>query len=403
MNTCGTPDNMARAVRIDNARLNAILDRMDGEAGTPERERRRSKRHTYRAKAVVISTQQPTMESPVARRVPARNICEGGLALLHTTYVHPGTPCLAQLITRDGTWNDVLGTVVHCRHVEANIHEWGIRFDDGPDPSVYCSVANHQRLLLVDDDPSCARLAMAFLRKLDIEDVEYVEDGQAALDKTSGSTYDLILMDMEMPVLDGFSAVKELRRRGYRGAIIALTGLTQAADRQRCLDAGCDRYLSKPVSCRDLSLAIESLRAESLFSSLADDASMADIIDAFVEELPAKVRAIEEAAARQDGKPLEVLARGLKAVAGGYGFEAITDVAARIEAALIDGASPGDVQSDLLVLTSLCRRARSRRSPAESCDTKAEPDSSKKDAKPDTAGTTNTSRRNALGKSSSAS
>ena len=386
---------MARAVRIDDTRLDAILDQLDGEARTPAQERRGSKRHTYRAKAVVIRTERPAMASPVAHRVPARNICEGGLALLHTMYVHPGTPCLAQLITSEGTWNDVLGTVVHCRHVEANIHEWGIRFDYSLDPSVYCSVANHRRLLLVDDDPSCARLAMAFLRKLDIEEVEYVQDGQAALDRAAKSAYDLILMDMEMPVLDGFSATKELRRRGYRGAIIALTGLTQAADRQRCLDAGCDRYLSKPVSYRDLSLAIESLRAESLFSSLADDASMADIIDAFVKELPPKVRAIEEAAARQDGKRLEALARGLKAVGSGYGFEAITDVAAKIEAALIDGASPRDVQSDVCALTNLCRRVRSRPAPAESCDTKAEPDSGKKDAKPDTAGTTSTSRPDA--------
>ncbi len=395
MNTCGTPDNTARAVQIDSAHLDAILDRLDGEAGTPVRERRRSKRHTYRAKAVVIRTEQPDMASPVAHRVPARNICQAGLALLHTISVHPDTPCLARLITADGTWNDVLGTVVHCRHVEANIYEWGLSFQYGLDPSVYCSAAKHWRALLVEDDPSCARLARFLLRQLNIEDVEHVPDGRAAVDKATRSTYDLILMDMEMPVLDGFSATRELRLSGYRGPIIAMTGLTQAADRQRCLDAGCDRYLSKPVSRSDLSLVIESLSTEPLLSRLADDAAMTDIIDAFVGELPSKIQAIEEAAARRDGKRLEFLARGLKAVGSGYGFEAITDAAAKIEAALIDGASPGDVQGDVCALSSLCRRVRSRPGPEHPCDNKAETGSGTEDARPRDPRATNSSHPDA--------
>ncbi len=395
MNGCGIPENLVNAFRIDNARLDAILDRLDGEAGAPARERRRSERYTYRAKAVVIRTEQPDAASPVAHRAPARNICEGGLSLLHTLCAHPGAPCLAQLITADGTWNDVLGTVAYCRPVEANIHEWGIRFNDSLDPSVYSSAAKRWRVLLAEDDPSCARLARFLLRQLSIEDVEHVQDGRAAVDKATRNTYDLILMDMEMPVLDGFSATRELRLSGYRGPIIAMTGLSQAADRQRCLDAGCDRYLSKPVSRSDLSLVIESLSTEPLCSRLADDAAMTDIIDAFVGELPSKIQAIEEAAARRDGKRLEFLARGLKSVGSGHGFEAITDAAAKIEAALIDGASPGDVQGDVCALSSLCRRVRPRPRPEHPCDNKAETSSGTEDARPRDPRATNSSHPDA--------
>ena len=355
------------------------------------RERRTRERYRYRAKAVLFRTNQPTIASPVAHRVPARNICDSGLGLLHGTYVHPGTPCLAQLITPYGTWNDVVGTVVHCRYIEANIHACGIHFLRRLDPSLYCPAGRYRRALLVDDDPSCARLATFVLRKLNIEVMDHVEHGQAALDKANGNTYDLILMDMEMPVLDGFSTTRELRRIGYRGAIIALSSLTQAADRQRCLDAGCDRYLSKPLSPKELSLSIESLRTELLFSSFADDAAMSDVIDTFVKELPSKVRAIEEAAVRQDGQRLEFLARGLKAVGGGYGFEAITDAAAMIEAALSDGASLADVQSHVCVLTSLCWRVHSRAEPASPRDSKAETESGTGDAKPGAPTTTDTS------------
>jgi CheY-like chemotaxis protein len=310
-------------------------------------------------------------------------------------YVHPGTPCVAQLATPYGTWHDVVGTTIHCRHIEASIHEWGLSFQYSLDPSVYCSAAKHWRALLVEDDPSCARLATFLLRQLSIEDVEHVQDGRAAVDKATRNTYDLILMDMEMPVLDGFSAAKELRLSGYRGPIIAMTGLTQAADRQRCLDAGCDRYLSKPVSRSDLSLLIESLSTEPLFSRFTDDADMTDIIDAFVGELPSKIQAIEEAAARRDGKRLEFLARGLKAVGSGYGFEAITDAAAKIEAALIDGASPGEVQSDVCALSSLCLRVRSRPGPEHPCDNKAETGSGTEDARPRDPRTTDSSHPDA--------
>lgn len=86
---------------------------------------------------------------------------------------------------------------------------------------------------------------------------------------------------------------------------------------------------------------------------------MADVINAYVEELPGKVRAIEEAMVKKDANGLATIVRTLKAEGAGHGFEIITETAAQIESALINGASFDDVQKDVTALTKLCMQARS--------------------------------------------
>jgi signal transduction histidine kinase/CheY-like chemotaxis protein len=112
------------------------------------------------------------------------------------------------------------------------------------------------RLLLAEDSPDNQRLLGYLLRKAGAE-VTLAEHGGRACELAlsaahSGRPFDVVLMDMQMPVLDGYRAARELRRNGYRLPIVALTAHSLKSDRQKCLDAGCDDYVTKPVRSSQL-------------------------------------------------------------------------------------------------------------------------------------------------------
>lgn len=369
-----TKDRLVRTLRIDEERIAALLEKLDAGpeyAGAD----RRNPRFRYRIKGLVVHMQQPGFAAPVPYVVPSRNLSSTGMSFLHGGFVHKGTRCLVQLITSYGTWTNVMAAVVRCRYLEGNVHEVGVRFDQEVNPAVYCSAAVQSRVLVAEDEPMQAKLVIFHLQQLNTE-VHHAENGQAVLEMVAKSPYDLILMDMEMPGMDGFQTTAELRTRGYTGTIIAVTSLTEPNDCKRCFDAGCDKHLPKPLARADLAALVQTLREQPLFSTFHDDPAMEELLRAFVGEIGERARKFEAAMAQSDVETLKRLVRSFKGEGSTYGFDIISEVATRIEAELQKSATLADVRQEAERLVRLCGQVRApeKRAPVKPAPSEATSD-----------------------------
>ncbi len=226
------------------------------------------------------------------------------------------------------------------------------------------------RILLAEDTPDNQRLIHHHLRKAGAQ-VEVADNGRIACETvtagmSAGVHFDAILMDMQMPEVDGYAATHRLREVGYAGPIIALTAYATASDRLKCLDAGCDDFLSKPI---ESDVLIETLHhhlagqpplsdGASALSAFESTTGMAELVEMFVSGLTERVAGLERALAASDREDLARLAHQLKGTAGGYGFPTITEAAAALHGAL----RAGQVWDEICMRTDdvirLCRGAR---------------------------------------------
>ena len=134
------------------------------------------------------------------------------------------------------------------------------------------------RVLAAEDGPHNQRFIKRILTKAGAE-VVIAEDGDNAVETTfsalkDGNPYDVVLMDMQMPVMDGMEATQTLRRFHYQGAIVAVSANSHGQNREQCLNAGCDGYLAKPISRDELLAVVEKFYRLS-FEAEAEDSALA--------------------------------------------------------------------------------------------------------------------------------
>ena len=117
-------------------------------------------------------------------------------------------------------------------------------------------------ILIAEDSRAIQGVIVSLMQRLPGVKTVSVGNGQLAVERASdaqeqGQPFDLILMDMQMPVMNGYEATRRLRELGYTGPIVALTAHAEAKDRQKCLDAGCDDHATKPIDRQKLLATVE--------------------------------------------------------------------------------------------------------------------------------------------------
>jgi CheY-like chemotaxis protein len=246
------------------------------------------------------------------------------------------------------------------------------------------------RILLAEDGLDNRIILSAYLRGAGAT-VKMVEDGGAAVEAVTRSLkesrpYLIVLMDMQMPVLDGYAASSELRRVGYTGPIVALTAHAMLDDRAKCIKSGCSEYMSKPVDrmallwmvarqtnrtlqttavvssrqptapSTDANPAISSPDDGPIRSELAQDPEFADVLGEFVSRLPLRAAEFGRLAQMGTSKTMAEAAHKLRGAAGTYGLAEISTAAGVVEDQLIAGDDIAEVGAEIESLIALMRR-----------------------------------------------
>jgi two-component system, sensor histidine kinase and response regulator len=237
---------------------------------------------------------------------------------------------------------------------------------DAADPaggSPHTPAGPRLRILLAEDHPVNQKVAVRLLERLGHE-VVVAPNGNEALQALSLASFDVVLMDLQMPEMDGFEAVRAIRadeaETGQHLPVLALTAHAMQGDRQRCLDAGFDGYLAKPIRQAHLEEALAALRphreddqdtsgapddgadsgqaaAERLRAALDaacdGDAEFArELAGSFLETAPSCIDQIKEALGAADTWQLAVQAHGLKGISQTIGADELADACKALEA-----------------------------------------------------------------------
>lgn len=216
-------------------------------------------------------------------------------------------------------------------------------------------------ILVAEDNAVNRQLAVALLAKLGHR-ADVVTNGLEALDALERRPYDVVLMDVQMPVLDGLEATRQIRARRGRGegpAIIAMTANAMPGDREACLAAGMDDYVAKPIRVDQLAGAlsrtgrvldapgdaVDGTALDALAASLGggDDGwgIVRELIDAFLEDAPAQLAALHGAIEQGDASEAQRAAHTLKSNAATFGAQALAEHCRGLEAMARQGSLEG--------------------------------------------------------------
>lgn len=338
------PTNTLRMSETDLDRLRGELD-----AGSPENDSRRGYlRWPFKANAVQVEVRHPGGQI-TALSYACRNLSCGGMSVLHSAYVHVGTPCTVFLPRANKTTARIEGKISRCRHAKGSIHELGIQFAspitigefiqlDPYEGRFSLEKINPERLggtlLHVEDSDMDRRLVRTFLKDTNLS-VVTAEDGKAALTRVKEG-FDVILCDINLTGMSGIDFCTQLRAQGVEKPVIVVSADVRSQTRQQIKAARANAFLAKPFS-RDLLLRAlgEFLLADGkgaegvgpLYSTLAFDDPSFGFVAEFVGELHNLAGKLNQLIAANDVEEVRRHCMSVIGAAGVLGFRPVGEAA----------------------------------------------------------------------------
>jgi PAS domain S-box-containing protein len=225
------------------------------------------------------------------------------------------------------------------------------------------------KMLLVDDYEHNLTILLHYLKGENFV-IDTAEDGVEALEKFKTEQYDIVLMDMQMPVMDGYDATRHIRmiekeQKRDRTPVIAVSAYALKGELKKSIDAGCDDHLNKPVKKSKLMAMLakhlqpkddetesskERAEESPSYPVVVCDPILKELIPDYLGHFQKRIWDMNKALIKNDYEPVEEFGHNIKGSGGGYGFEEITRIGALLEAAAQkkDRQAAGELLNDLL-------------------------------------------------------
>lgn len=172
--------------------------------------------------------------------------------------------------------------------------------------------------------------------------VEIANNGEEAIHKALDKKYDLILMDMQMPKVDGIEAISTLRKTGYSAPIVSLTANALAADKEKCMLAGSDQFLAKPINVHEFYSVLNKYLKEKTDTSIGQEnnnnvtSGIFKLKQKFINDLPSRTTVINTALANKSWEEIDQVSHYLKGVADTFGYPDISEISKLLNETVIE-------------------------------------------------------------------
>ncbi len=370
-------ESQTNTLRLGIRELHALLDKIERERPLSKNACREFVRWEFRIVRADLTIEH-TSGSKVTLPVATRNISRGGISILHSSFIYPGSVCNITAEFEGGNKLEINGTVKRCDHLGGKVHEIGIEFDKevstkellGLDPmqeaySLECidPTGLHGTVLLITSSDLDQQLLIRLLEETSLS-ISVADTPETAVQRAKKGC-ELILTEFAIEGHSASDILASLRGEGIDSPVLVMTSDTSQNVRDEMRMAGASGLITKPFTRERLLQALaEFLLADGdtgpLYSTLPTEDPAYEILSKFLSDLSRMILTLERSLQDSDYDNCLNICRSLACSAAPLGFESIGQLAVQTECALMQGTAVRDAAADIRQLIIACRRIKAK-------------------------------------------